>query len=239
MSCLDQRPRSAGELPITTVDVWWFRGGRVSSFPLLDRMELDQMHRLRTERDRRRFGARRTLLRRVVAEYTAEHPAALQFDRSCECCGDPQHGRPRLDPSSNISFSTAGRLDVVTIAVSASSMRVGIDIERVDPASAADVFEVGLTDSERAGVDRSDAAAILQLWCRKEALLKARGLGLAVVAPDELDVRNRLAGGWYLTDVPAPAGWVVALATREEPSEVVVVDGDTDAWSMDAFGTSA
>src|SRR4029079_1697011 len=131
-----------------------------------------------------------------------EHPATLRFDRSCEHCADPQHGRPRLDPSSNITFSAAGRLDAVTIAVSASSMRVGIDVERVDPAAAADVFEVALTDSERACVDQSDAAGILRLWCRKEALLKARGLGLAVVAPNEVDVRSSFVGGWYLTDVP-------------------------------------
>jgi phosphopantetheinyl transferase len=113
------------------------------------------------------------------------------------------------------------------IAVSASSMRVGIDVEWVDPASATDVFSVGLTDSERASVDRSDAAGILRLWCRKEALLKARGVGLAVIAPDELDVINRIAGRWHLTDVPAAAGWVAALATCEEPSDVVVIDGDT------------
>ena len=105
-------------------------------------------------------------------------------------------------------------------------MRVGVDLERADLSAAADLFDCALGSLEHAGVDPSDPRGVVRLWCRKEALLKADGVGLAVVALTEIDVRNELVQGWHLADLPLHGDWVGAIATRSRAAPTIVIDGD-------------
>ena len=99
-------------------------------------------------------------------------------------------------------------------------------MERADPAAAADVFDGALGPVEHAGVDPSDPMGVMRLWCRKEALLKAQGVGLAVVSLTGIDVRSELVQGWHLADLPLPGDWVGAIATRSRAAPTIVIDGD-------------
>lgn len=213
-------------LPPNAVHIWWFRGDQAPVAELLDASERSAMGRLRSEADRLRFAARRTNLRRVLAAYGAGQPAELRIERWCERCGDPHHGRPRLWSPATVSFSTASRPGAALIAVSTPSMRVGVDLERADLSAAAAVFDGALGSLEHACVDPSDPMGVVRLWCRKEALLKADGVGLAVVSLTGIDVRNELVQGWHLADLPLHGDWVGAIATRSTAAPTIVIDGD-------------
>src|SRR6185436_631662 len=49
--------------------------------------------------------ARRAATQEVLADYVALPAAALTFERSCQACGHPSHGKPRLVGSYDLSFN--------------------------------------------------------------------------------------------------------------------------------------
>jgi 4'-phosphopantetheinyl transferase len=152
--------------------------------------ELARAARYRFERDRARFVVARATLRALLAAYTARPAASLGFET-------PGHGKPLLadpDPGQlrfNLSHSGAVALYAV-----ASDREVGVDVERVDPRAARDVSRI-LAPAEATALEALPADqrldAFFACWTRKEAYLKARGLGLALgldrfavsLAPDE------------------------------------------------------
>jgi hypothetical protein len=105
-------------------------------------------------------------------------------------------------------------------------MRVGVDLERADPSAAADIFDGALSSFEQTGADPSDPMGVVRLWCRKEALVKADGVGLAIESLTGIDVRNDLVQGWHLADLPLPGHWVGAIATRSRAAPTIFIDGD-------------
>lgn len=137
-------------------------------------------------RDRARFVAARSLLRRSLGSVVGLAGKDLVF-------GYEATGRPHLvgiaaAPDFNVSHSD----DVVLIAISRAG-RVGVDIEAVRPMEDLEGLAgqmmhpvewelfIGLSEDQR-------AARFFQLWTRKEALLKASGVGLS------LDPRSVLVG---------------------------------------------
>lgn len=141
------------------------------------------------------------------------------YTRSCEHCLHDRHGRPRLRGSGfHYSVSRSGPVTVVAI----SRAPVGIDVERLEPAALE-------TDSwrHRRLLAESQVGpqppSPTQVWVRKEAVLKAVGLGLAypleqVAVPGPAPARGitlvggDLVVGW--TDVGVRSGLAVALAVR-------------------------
>ena len=188
-------PTEARKLTVTgsEVHVWWIDEARRDDGALTPE-ELERCARFRNDSDRQRFAARRAGLRRVLSGYTSLDASAVVLDRSCRYCGDPSHGRPRLAGDHDLSFSAASAPGHVVVAVAPAAMTIGIDIEpltRFDPTAAGDVWRAAMTPAERGAVNTRDAHAIGRLWCRKEAVLKAMGLGIAGHGPDRLDVRSR------------------------------------------------
>jgi 4'-phosphopantetheinyl transferase len=193
------------------VDVWWGAVGEVSA-DLLAPDELAELGRRRSSDGQRAFVARRTAVREVLAGYVQIAPGELVFDRTCEACGHPSHGKPRLCGPADLSFSVTARAERWMLAVARNEMSVGVDLERVDGAAAADLHGAALSPAERDETPSSDAPSVTRLWCRKEAVLKARGVGLAGTPPDALDARRSVVDGWHVRDVDCPPGWVAAVA---------------------------
>ena len=117
------------------------------------------------------------LLRAEVARVRGSAPAEVRVTRLCPRCGSTRHGRPSVadrpgHPSLHVSVSRAGSLAVVAVTTAGE---VGVDVEEVAaPAFLKD--RVGLHPAEIATYPAGRAAT----WVRKEAVLKALGLGLAV-----------------------------------------------------------
>ncbi|MDR3068463.1 MAG: 4'-phosphopantetheinyl transferase superfamily protein [Cellulomonas sp.] len=138
------------------------------------------------------------LLRIAAASRLGTVVAAVDLGRWCPRCGLADHGRPvALDPGGcpvpevHLSASHAG--DLVVVAVTGAGP-VGVDVERVGAATFDGFAPAVLTSRERlalTAVPVADQARwCARIWTRKEALLKALGLGLTV-DPSQVEVLGR------------------------------------------------
>jgi len=134
-------------------------------------------------RDRRRFIARRGLLRRLLAERLLCHPQEIAFEQN-------PFGKPSVPGCGlrfNLSYSRGMGLFVFT-----EGHEIGCDIEwrdsRYATRAVADHF---FTACERTALDalagENWVAGFYDCWTRKEAFLKARGGGLSLPL-DDFDV---------------------------------------------------
>ena len=160
------------------------------SHPVIDALsavELERARRFRFDEDRQRFVVAHVALRSVLAGYLDETPASVVFSAG-------PSGKPALDPhrhGTRLRFNLSHSHDVAVVAV-ACDRDVGIDVERIRPMPDFDgIVARFFSASERAALGRLPEKrrlqAFFECWTRKEACLKAAGLGIG--APlDRLDV---------------------------------------------------
>jgi 4'-phosphopantetheinyl transferase len=134
-------------------------------------------------------------------------------------------GKPEL-PGAPLRFNLAHSGDVALVAVT-QARDVGVDVEtRREDADRWSLVHHALTSRERRRVESMPRArradAFLSIWTRKEALLKAAGVGLAIdPARVQLDDSSVVAvppelgssGDWTIVDIPPP-GHFAAVAVR-------------------------
>ena len=183
---------------------------------LIDDGERLQAARFRFARDAARFIARRARLREILAARTGEAPERLAFARG-------PHGKPVLaNGAPHFSLSHSHGLIMVAIA----PVEVGCDIERIDPdldwrPLAGRFFS---PREQRALLDLPDARArraFFDCWSRKEAYVKAIGLGLSYPL-DAFDVSVGRAAhlhgrtDWILADAAPEDGYAGAVVTRAD-----------------------
>lgn len=120
------------------------------------------------------------LLERAAAERLGR--ADVEVVRACPSCGSSSHGRPVVadEPDLGLSLAHAGGLALVAVVQGA---RVGVDLEPLDT-DVAHLADVALGPHD---APAPTPTALLRTWTRKEAVLKAVGLGL-VVDPSGLAV---------------------------------------------------
>jgi 4'-phosphopantetheinyl transferase len=161
-------------------------------------------------RDGARWAVARGALRALLGERLGAAPERVALTAG-------PHGKPEV-PGARLRFNVSHSGELAVIAL-ADGFEVGVDVERLDRRSRA--VERTLTAAERAALagvaDRH--AALLRVWCRKEALAKAIGGGLGW---EPLRFDTTQPGAYTLTEVAAPAGYVAALAWAGGPGEVVV-----------------
>lgn len=119
--------------------------------------------------------------------------------RLCPACGSAAHGRPWVRHDGrpvHVSLSRSGPHLVTAIA----EVPVGVDVE---VAALGVLPELVLAPGETGDLETGDLA---RTWARKEAILKARGTGLATAMSSV-----RLADEHW-QDLDAPVGFVAALA---------------------------
>ncbi|KAA0596528.1 4'-phosphopantetheinyl transferase [Azospirillum lipoferum] len=201
---------------------------------LLSNDEVERADRFMMERLTDRFILRRGLLRLLLGRCTGRDPAGLVFDYGT-------HGKPALPggPAFNLSDSE----DSLAIAVAAEG-RIGVDIERLRPIESAD----GIADrffhiAERAALqglapERRDEGFLLA-WTRKEAFIKAAGVGLSMpldqfaveVRPDAppalLEIGEDLRG-----DVGVPADWSL-FDRRVLPGTIAAIAAHGTGWIVE------
>lgn len=166
------RPRAEA-----VVDLWLREPTDTTGDPgtqLLDPVERERWHRFAHAESALSYAAAHALARNEIGRLVDRDPGSLRFDRTCETCGAP-HGRPRLLDQPSLHFSLSRTATLVALAVTRSGP-VGVDVERRGATSFDGFAEVALHPDERttgpASVDG------LTAWVRKEAALKALGVGL-------------------------------------------------------------
>jgi len=192
---------------------------------LLSEEELERARRLRFESDRVHFTASRLWLRLVLAHGLGVGTAEIRLQTRSD--GKPELAPP-LPARLRFSMSRSGSLGLFALAFDSE---VGVDLE--DRSRVGDVEAVGgriFSPAERAILDGLDdeekQRSFCQIWTRKEAVLKALGVGLG--APLEaLDVSGEVAlwdtarpgvpdepRTWFVHDLDVAPGYSAALATE-------------------------
>ena len=208
-----------------TVHVWRGALDRLASraarlAAMLTADELRRADHYRFTRDRERFVAARALLRQLLGRYLASDPRHV---RLVERPG----GRPEVAGTRSpgaVRFNVSHSEDVVLCAFTLDR-DVGVDVERVRPAVAADtVAETFFSPVEvaalRALAPSLQSVAFFASWTRKEAYAKATGRGFT----------DGLEDGWpdrwsVRTLEPAP-GYTAALVVEGHDHELRLYDGD-------------
>ncbi|WBQ08256.1 4'-phosphopantetheinyl transferase family protein [Kribbella sp. CA-293567] len=187
-----------------------------------------------------RYAGSRAAVRRILAGYLDEEPGRLVLDRkACPGCGSADHGPPILaSPHSPLTFSLSRSGNDWLLAVSADRL-IGVDLEGADAVDLELVSPMVMTPAEltafRTQLDEHGRRRLfLRAWTRKEAVLKAAGIGL--VAPlREIDVQPAVdrpvtvahdslvgAPAWVVQDVATGSADLAALAWQADlpPAEI-------------------
>lgn len=162
------------------VHVWRYalsQDNRSLSNVRLSSEEQQRLQGFHQERDRLIRGAAWRMMRFALSRYLGVDSEHLGFDHSAE-------GRPYLKPENELDFNLSHTVDAAILAVS-RRRRVGVDIESCTNASK---FDRDLIDGAFSGEEQRVLERVpnserpvwaLQWWTRKEAVLKAIGIGLA------------------------------------------------------------
>ncbi len=146
---------------------------------LLSTDERERADRFYFQRDREHFVAARGGLREILGRYTGASPQSLRFSYD-------HYGKPSLSGEAggtplrfNVSHSGGVALYAVTVG-----RAVGVDVERVrEDFAGLDIAKNFFSPHEVAALSELPAehlaTAFFDCWTRKEAYIKARGLGLS------------------------------------------------------------
>jgi 4'-phosphopantetheinyl transferase len=189
---------------------------------------------LATEQLRRRAAVRLGLRRIVLAESLGVPAGRLELGR--EPSGRPYAVAP---DGSRVSVSASSRGDVALVACIRHA-DLGVDVESASELGVAPrLIEEIASPSERAVLDALDASvrrdALLRLWTRKEALLKAIGTGIVeglahLTVPLDVGVVAAVfqptVGGarWRCDDLACPRDGLAAalvVSTRDDDKREV------------------
>ena len=193
------------EVAHVAVDVWLRRPSDVpDGTGILDEHERRTLAGLVSLRAAEAYAAAHALARRAVADVAGCAVSEVRFERTCSTCG-AQHGRPTLPDLPGISVSLTRRDGLVGVAV-ADGIPLGVDVESVGSTGFAGFPDMALHELERPQeVDGPQLVQRATAWTRKEAALKALGIGLRV---DPSQVRAPADG--VPTDVDGHGAWVTA-----------------------------
>jgi 4'-phosphopantetheinyl transferase len=198
----------------------------VGAGPLLPRLEAglsssdrDRADRFRQPADRARFVVARALLALLLREELDYRPAVLELALT-------DKGRPHLADFPAVHFSISHAGDWVAVALAAGA-RVGVDVESLDRRLDLDplaerIFDPADLARFRALPDSDRTRAFFRAWTGKEAVLKAKGLGLfggvqeicvpLEDSPATVPDPDPASPAWHLTPLKVPGGHVGAAA---------------------------
>ena len=212
---------SLGVAEVWHLDMGAMRGAVSAGLQWLDEAERKRSERFVSESARATFLTARYALRSLLARYLGADPAGIRLETNA-------YGKPRLGPGSgaqglyfNLSHSGDGLL------IAFARCELGVDIQcRVHPRTLVGL-RASLSPREAsilaAQADSATAAEqVLDWWSRKEALVKAVGLGLSldprqIAVPTSATCLNVAVpveghGNWWLSSLSLGADVHAAVA---------------------------
>lgn len=199
---------------------------------MLDAEEMERFHRFHFVGDRTRFAVAHINVRRILAAYLDRAPERISFRTN-------SLGKPELvaEPQTrHLHFNLSHSRNIALLALS-TDIELGIDVEDLRPIEP-EVATSHFSPAELADLSSLEGEAWLKgfyhCWTRKEAILKAEGVGLnfplhsfdVSLIPDApaklLQVRPPAVfrHRWTLHDLPTPSGTIAALAAGNPQAEV-------------------
>ncbi len=218
------------EAPRAAIEVWTIRLDVPDPLPDLAAASLapDELERAagyRNDTARRRYILSHAALRRILATHLNQPAPEIKFHTS-------PNGKPAIAAANparlEFNLTHSGALALVAVSQNAE---VGIDVETLRPMrDAVAVARRFFSRREAAALEALDpseqSAAFLNLWTRKEAFVKATGLGIAnmlarhEVSWDEQAVLRSIDGDadqaahWSLHSFTPAAGFLAAVAVH-------------------------
>lgn len=205
---------------------------------LLHGEELNRACRFRFPVHRNRFVSRRGSLRLLLGRYLQIPATDIELEHT-------QYGKPFLAKrhGTDIRFNLSHSQDLALFVVT-RGREAGVDLERVRPGFSGDsvperFFTPRETAALRALPSEQQPGAFFQLWVCKEAVVKARGMGLSL-ALDSFDVlpgvREPVDAAWTLSDPDDTRLWTMqALCPGAGYAAALVIEGHYSAlrcWSL-------
>ena len=164
----------------------WVAAPSAHSVEELTEPERVRWGRLREQPDRDRFATGALLLRHALRAATGDPTAYLT--RGCADCAATDHGIPCPGGrhAGHYGISLSHSEDRVVVAVTKGATAVGVDVERVVHGRLTGIARlVGTAREATADLDADQPDLALSMrWVRKEAILKAAGVGLRVALAD-------------------------------------------------------
>lgn len=169
---VDQHLPGAGQVRIHVARLEELDGRATRYRSLLDEEERQRLSRFRFDTDQRRFLLGHGMLREVIGQVLGLDARSLVFHRG-------RHGKPYL-AGTLLRFNLSDTKDAVALAFSKEA-ELGIDLEtmarQVDHRAVSQHY---FTVDEQADIAAAheEKRRFLELWTRKEAVLKASGVGI-------------------------------------------------------------
>jgi 4'-phosphopantetheinyl transferase len=189
---------------------------------LLADQERERMRRFHFSADRARYALTHTNLRRILGAYLNRAAVEIRFRAN-------RFGKPELAGEASLTFSLSHCRSTGVLAVT-HGQPVGVDVEDLKPVEpeVADTHFSEMELSELNGL-HGDAwlGGFYRCWTRKEAILKAEGVGLhralhsfdVGLLQDEpaelLATRECFSHPWKLHHLSPALGTIGALATAQ------------------------
>ena len=211
------------EVHVWSVDLRLGRAAMRACWDLLSPEEVQLALRRRFAKDFREFVVTRALLRKILAQYVDCSAPDLGF-------GSNSDGRPVLLGMPGPHFNLSHSRNYALLAVAHRS--VGIDLEFIKANCMQQaVVEQFLSTSQWSQLlklpAKARSAALFRCWTRKEAVLKAAGLGLlypvphlnVLVGSESTQVVGLMGRKWLLWEVAAPKLYAAAAAIEHSKGE--------------------
>lgn len=218
-------PHALVKLRSRGIDVWRIRldapeAVTSESQQLLSADELARANSFHFPRDQRRFVVAHASLRGILAGYIDSPPCDVRFTTGA-------YGKPYLE-SGELHFNLSHSDELALVAVTAEG-EIGVDIEKIHPledaVALAERFFSARELHELRKLERrpESSRAFFECWTRKEAYIKATGMGLSYALdgfhvtffPEE-KVELRIHSGedarWSLYNLSPAPGYCAALA---------------------------
>lgn len=223
-------PRTGAEGRVElAVDLWLWPLAHDPGAGLLSPAERARAARFVRPADAVAYRAAHAGLREILGAITGQAPAALAFEISAQ-------GKPLLPGGPAFNLSHSGGWAALAVA----PVAVGVDIEAerpVEPEVATRFFSAAEQAALAPLAGAAWRQAFFRIWTRKEAFVKALGLGLShpldsfdVTADAGARLTRHAAGNpadWALIDLPLGPGWAgaVAVQTGGSPARVTLRGG--------------
>jgi len=226
LDCRTNTPFSDDSISIWSVGLEWPEPEVQAAAEILSSDEQERAKRFHRVSDRKHFIVARAALRLVLTRYLNVNARQISFDQNA-------FGKPRLTAYPDLRFNLA-HSSGLALYVIANGREVGVDLERIEPGFATMRLARSLFAPEEVAAlsllsNEDFVAAFYRCWTRKEAYVKAKGLGLSLplksfvvsVAPpnetpllvpdrDEIEEQAR----WMLVDVIVGEGFAASVAVE-------------------------
>ncbi|MDQ6713098.1 MAG: 4'-phosphopantetheinyl transferase superfamily protein [Candidatus Dormibacteraeota bacterium] len=230
----------AGELHFWSVELDGVPRAQVEvAAGVLSADERARAERIQSPQRRRRWIACRCVLREVLARYCRTPPQRINFRYG-------PYGKPEIaadESACPIYFSVSHSQGQAVYAVAGKP--VGVDLERHRPLPVDELAGRFLSAYEAAAVEQQTGAArqalFLRCWTRKEAYLKAIGVGLSGSLTDfDVDLRPTAERALiaHRGDAREPDRWTLFAPVSEPGFEAAVVVSGRP-WALRRFDWEA